>query len=175
MEFDVNKYDEIVRKYQSIIFNYANYHLYNNKQYADEVTNDVFLVLFKKWSKVAHIDINHDPHNQMKAWLYNVAEKEVKNCIRKNLKYLANVTSLDDYFPSDDEKHYMTEKYISGIKDKLNDEQRLIFKHYIVDEKSIVDVSKLLDMPHSTVRYKIAKIKKIAQKVINDIESNSIN
>jgi hypothetical protein len=56
MVFDEEKYDTIVKKFQSKIYTYANYHLFHEKSFAEKVTNDVFVVLFKKWDKVGHLN-----------------------------------------------------------------------------------------------------------------------
>ena len=70
-------YDEIVSRYYNVILNYCKYKLNGNKTAAEDITQEVFFVLYKKRN---HLKMG----DNIKLWLYRAADNQIKAYIRKN-------------------------------------------------------------------------------------------
>ena len=75
-------YDEIVDKYYSEIYNYCRTKLNFNRTAAEDVTQEVFLALYKKLYRLKLSD-------NIRAWLYRAADFEIKNYIRHNPSFIS--------------------------------------------------------------------------------------
>ena len=69
-------YDEIVNRYYHVILNYCKYKLNGNYAAAEDVTQEVFLTLYRK---INRLKISEN----IKLWLYRTADNNVKTYIRK--------------------------------------------------------------------------------------------
>lgn len=74
-------YDEIVNRYYHVILNYCKYKLNGNYAAAEDVTQEVFLTLYRK---INRLKISEN----IKLWLYRTADNNVKTYIRKNPSFL---------------------------------------------------------------------------------------
>lgn len=70
-------YDEIVNRYYNVILNYCKYKLNGNKTAAEDITQEVFFVLYRKRN---HLKMG----DNIKLWLYRAADNQIKAYIRKN-------------------------------------------------------------------------------------------
>lgn len=70
-------FDEIVSRYYNVILNYCKYKLNGSKTAAEDVTQDVFFILYRKRNSIKMGD-------NIKLWLYRTADNQIKNYIRKN-------------------------------------------------------------------------------------------
>lgn len=74
-------FDEIVSRYYDVILNYCKYRLDGNKSAAEDITQEVFFVLYKKRN---HLKMG----DNIKLWLYRAADNQIKAYIRKNPSFL---------------------------------------------------------------------------------------
>lgn len=72
-----DKYDKLVNQYYAMILRYCQARLSFDRFAAEECTQDVFLALYKKINK---IDIDQN----IAGWLYAVADRIVRNYLKKN-------------------------------------------------------------------------------------------
>ena len=170
---DLIKYEDIVRKYTRPLYKYCYCKLNYDKSLTDETVNDVMRVLFEKWDTL-------DVDDNIRAWLYRVAD----NCIRHNLsqenKYYSHVDSLeesvenrklddleyyDEYFKSDSHE----EEYIDKIIHALPDEYREIFRLRYLEKKTIAETARLVGIPYASVHLRLTKIEAIVRKEIKKI------
>ena len=106
---DMQKFELTVNKYRSQLFRYCYYRLGENKQLTDETINDIIYLLYQKWDTL-------DIDDNIRAWLYRVADRVIKQNLRKHNRYYKKHYSLeaaledhqlcdseyyDEYFKSD--------------------------------------------------------------------------
>ena len=173
MLFDEKQFNEIVEKYQAELYKYIFKATFNNYYLSDDILNDVFFTLYDKWESLKNFD-------NIRAWLFRTSDNIIKRSRRETSKNEKRYSEYDEYLKSDDTKVYNEfnkdkyEYYILEINKELDAEQIIIFQYHFIDKIKIVEISKILNIPHSTVRHKIMKIEKIAQKIITDILDNEI-
>lgn len=171
---DNSEYMRIVKKYRKPLFKYCYYRLMENKTLTEETIDDIIHILYQKWDT---LDLN----GNIRAYLYRVAD----NCIKHNLEnynryYKRNesledaidnnrfdyVEQYDDYFLDDETPE---EVYIEKIKQVLPDEYRQIFIYRYIEKKTLMETSKLIGIPYSSLRLRIIKIEKIIRNEIKKI------
>ena len=171
---DNSEYMRIVKKYRKPLFKYCYYRLMENKTLTEETIDDIIHMLYQKWDT---LDLN----GNIRAYLYRVAD----NCIKHNLEnynryYKRNesledaidnnrfdyVEQYDDYFLDDETPE---EVYIEKIKQVLPDEYREIFIYRYIEKKTLMETSKLIGIPYSSLRLRIIKIEKIIRDEIKKI------
>lgn len=79
-------FDEIVNRYYSVILNYCKYKLSGSQTAAEDVTQEVFFILYRKRNRLKMGE-------NIKLWLYRTADNEIKTYIRKNPSF----PPIDDY------------------------------------------------------------------------------
>lgn len=119
-------YDEIVTRYYRVILNYCKYKLNGNHTAAEDVTQEVFLTLYRK---IDRLKISEN----IKLWLYRTADNKIKTYIRKNPSFLPiddclEITQEDDYPSlsesdfeclSGEEKDLLIDYYSNGNREKI--------------------------------------------------------
>lgn len=172
---DLIKYESIVREYTKPLYKYCYHKLHFNDDLTNETVNDVMRILFEKWEKL-NVDDN------IRAWLYRVAD----NCIKRNLseyaRYYSHVESLDadiesnklmcleqydEYFKDDQ----LEEAYIDEIYNALPDKYKEIFKLRYIEKKTISETAKLVGIPYTSVHLRLVKIEAFVKKEIKKIFS----
>ena len=170
---DLKKYEDIVREYTPPLYKYCYCKLSFNKALTDETVNDVMRILFEKWDTL-------DLDDNIRAWLYRVAD----NCIKHNLSqyncYYSHVDSLeerienkklddleycDEYFNNDE----VEEEYIDKIIHSLPGEYKEIFKLRYLEKKTIAETASIVGIPYASVHLRLAKIEFIVKKEIKKI------
>lgn len=123
-------YKKIVLDYYNPIKNYCKYKLNNNDSLADDVTQEVFFTLYKKFDDL-RLDCN------IKLWLYRVADNKIKEYIRKNPSFVsidecANMVTEDDYPTiTDSALDCLTPDETNLLKDYYDDKHKTAEKHNI--------------------------------------------
>ena len=67
----------VYEKYYDVVFRYCRIRLYGDFQGAEDCTQEVFLILFRKLKKLVDMD-------SILPWLYQTADREIKIYLRKH-------------------------------------------------------------------------------------------
>lgn len=126
-------YNEIVKQYYDVIYNYCFYKLSCNKSAAEDVTQEVFFVLFKKFGTL-------QTHENIKIWLYRTADLEIKKYLRKqphdeSYEALSEELTVEDDYPSvsesnfdcltSEEKELLLDYYFNGNRERIAKDKKL--------------------------------------------------
>ena len=145
-----------------------------DQQSTEEVMDDVFDLLFKKWDDL-------DKGESIGAYLYRAADIFVKKKLRENSEYYSHNEEFDPdiaekigqtgihfdkYFESDEPE---IEDCIEIIKQSLNENDRRLFIYRYIEKKTLIEISDITGIPYSSLRYKIFKIEKIVKEKIKNI------
>lgn len=172
--FDESEYNKIYLENYRPIYIFCLSKLYDN-EYAEEATNDVMIELYKHWKKLKRSD-------KIKSWLYSVASNVIK---RKYKKINMSNNKVNSFEELSDKGVLLTDEKcefdflignetfdlnfeLSKISQMLPEEYRKIFSLYFLEKRTVMDISKSLNMPYSTIRYKICKSKAIAKTIIKN-------
>ena len=154
-------YDEIVRKYYIVIYNYCLYKFFGNKTAAEDVTQEVFFTLYKKLNRLKMSE-------NIKLWLYRTADIEIKEYLRKQPKAISydelpeEILAADEKFPS------LTESDLDCLTDE---EKTLISDYYSGEEKEKIAKYNKISLNGLYIR-----IHRIRMKLLKNISKNdSIN
>ena len=82
---DRNAFDDLMRKYYARILNFA-YRLIGNRQLAEDVTQDVFMKIYKSAAR-------YQPRSKFQTWLYTIAKN---TCLNEMRRYRGQIVSLDE-------------------------------------------------------------------------------
>ena len=171
---DLTEYERIVKEYRKPLFKYCYYRLYNNIDLTEETIDDILHILYKKWDT---LDLN----GNVRAWLYRVADREIKYHLKNHNRYYKHNESLeeaiedrriehleyyDTYFSGIDTPE---EEYMDKIKSTLSDEYRQIFHYRYVEKKTLMETSSLTGIPYSSLRLRISKLEKTVRERIKEI------
>lgn len=144
-----NTIQEIVEEYYDSIKKYCFYKLHNDNL-AEDCTQEVFLILIKKKTVLINTD-------RIYSWLLKVADKVIKNQLRKNKKEC----SLDDVSEIEDRTHET-----SDVFDVLSDDEyKLLSDYYNSDSQGKIELAEQNGLTMNQLYKKIHAIKeKIRQQ-----------
>ena len=174
----IEKFESIVERYKDEIYHYSFKRLGYNKWLADEVVNDVFMVLYRKWDQL-------DISDNIRAFLYRTAELIIKEKTRKNSNYYKRHTSLEEAeelnpkheqfsvdtystlnIPSLNVDDFLSTPYMLKFKEELSPTDRLLYELRFEQHQTLMKVAEQSGMPYSTVRLHLIDIeKKIREKI----------
>ncbi|MBR0302769.1 MAG: sigma-70 family RNA polymerase sigma factor [Clostridia bacterium] len=135
---------------------------------AEDVTNDVWLVLIRKRSNLRQ-------GADIAAYIFRVADKCILRWRRANAKRTIREVPLDETLYSSGDPQGVDEYFKSDKSDtellkdvmmSLPDESRELFRLRFIEKRNLEDIAKLTDTPYSTVRLHLEKIKLLAKKII---------
>ncbi len=145
-------YSIVTQKYYQSIFNYCYVQLGNNRQAAEDCTQEVFLKLFEKWKRI-------NKEDNIRAWLYKTAAFVLKNYFRKNKIKIEN---LDDFSEIIDIKELEKEAINSDSSEliaSLSDEEKDFIEQYYVNEIPARDLAKSFDVSEEVIYKRVSRIK----------------
>lgn len=161
----MENFNEIYSTYHKKILNQIAFKI-NDKNIVEELTNDVFMKVYE------HLD-NFDPSiSAMSTWINNIAKNKIIDYYRKPKKLTLSIDiefndtgkTVSDILPSTINQHneMVTDETISLIKNSfsfLNHKYKDIAIMLFNEESSYAEISKRLNIPLSTVKVRINRLK----------------
>ena len=142
-----------------------------DKHAAEDVTNDVWLIIIRKMSKLR-------PGDDIRAYIYRVADKCIfrwrkawaKKAAREGpLEYAENLHDTSfGAFEDADGQYLSDEELLEDLRQKLPEDLRELFRLRFIEKRKLEDIVKLTGTPYSTVRLHLEKIKEQAVKIIKN-------
>lgn len=139
--------------------------LWQERQKAEDFTQELFLKIINK----PHL---YDPNRNFSSWLFQVAANMVKNEYRRHARQpeitgeLPIDLSLEEssFFECSDRKYFRRE--LEAALNRLSADHRQCFVLRYLEEKSIKDISEILDCPEGTVKSRLYyALKKLAKSL----------
>jgi RNA polymerase sigma-70 factor, ECF subfamily len=171
--FLMSDFRKILGEFQDRVYNQA-YRMMGNCEDAEEVTQDIFLKVFKNISAFRG-------ECKMSTWIYRITSNE---CISRLRKKQLDMTSLDnpfddgrtlsDVLPSDNHdtlKNMASEetaKYIRSQVNRLPAEWAMAISFYHFDDLSYNEISEIMNLPTGTIAtYILRGRKQLAKWLVN--------
>ena len=174
-------FNEILERYEKEIFNYCFQKLSHDKFMAEEVFDDVFMNLYKKWE---HLVIGKD----IRAYLYRTADILIKERLRKESRYYRfnysleeseevnpqqQQSTLDTYsqvdIPSTNADDFLESPYMQDFKQGLSPQDRLLYELRIEKHMTLMKVAEKAGLPYSTARLRLLEIEEHIRERIKQI------
>jgi len=153
---DSEKCGIIINRHYREIYNYCYAKTNYRKHSAEDCTQEVFLIFFKKYKSL-------ESDENIRIWLYRTADNVIRNYNRKFAVSDISISDVEEELRDFSEVSSFEEK--ESILDSLSDEEKRIVSVYYGssygDKKS---ASKILGIPLPSLYQKIHKIKKKLKK-----------
>lgn len=151
ISYDEDEIDALIRENYIYIYKYCFFHV-RNKEAAQDITQDVFLKFIKELERYCE-------YGKLKNYLYVIAKNSIRDYFRK-----LKETDLE----GTDEAWY--DGGLADIPERLDilnalesleplDKELIILRYY--QELRIRDIVQIVNMPASTVRYKLKNAEKV--------------
>ena len=140
----------------------------NNKEIAKDLLQDAFL---RTWN---HIHVGYEMgHTNSRYWLYRITKNLItdyyrKQATRKTAQEQLEAESLTMSNPHDspeqvyETKHTMLQ--INGLIENLPEDFRNVLIMRVIGHMNSSEIGEMIDIPASTVRYRLSMARKILQK-----------
>lgn len=152
-ELRKNQNEETIRKiydkYRRIVYAIA-YSICKNKEDSEDVVQNVFIKIFK-------LDKDKLPKDKAATWLYTVTKNETLSII-KNKNKDVDIEKIYEIADGNDEiQNVINKENFNKLISNLNDKEREIISLKIISNLSFKEISKLLDEPIGTVKWRYYK------------------
>jgi RNA polymerase sigma-70 factor (ECF subfamily) len=171
---DQKAFAELMKRYWEPVFFMLN-RMVNNKDDAEDLTIEAFGKAFKNLQQ-------YSPQYAFSTWLFKIASNNAIDYLRK--KKIENLTSLDR--PIDREGGEELSQQIKGsgltpeeniikkqgaghvheIIDKLKPRYREIVEMFYMEELSVEEISKHLDLPVATIKTRLFRARELLLQVV---------
>ena len=141
-----------------------------DKSAAEDVTNDVWLIIIRKRSRLR-------PGDDIRAYVYRVADKCILKWRNAAAKRAAHEAPLEGAFdiaaeapaPFDGALRELSdEELLEGLERRLPEEMRELFRLRFIEKQKLENIVRITGTPYSTVRLRLEKIAEQAAKIIKN-------
>ncbi len=156
-EGDVDSYEIIYKAAASFVYNVA-YRVVRNREDAEEVTQDVFLIVYRKLKEFRF-------ESSLKTWIYRITVNCAINFAKKSSKVRNKMTTYDDQMTKETvsheaykevDKEYYT-KVVNDMLGVLNPDQRACIVLRNIEGLSYQEVAEALKININTVRSRLKR------------------
>ncbi len=142
-------FNKLYEKYKKLVYAIA-FSILKNKEDSEDVVQKVYIKIWK-------IDKQKLPRNNESCWLYSMTKNEAIDLI-KYKKILLDIDEL--YYISEENKELnevIDRDSYNRIISKLNSQEQEIISLKILSNLSFKEISQILNIPESTVKWKYYK------------------
>ena len=170
---DERKFEALVKQHTEALYRYCYLRVSCDSHLADEVYNDVLLILYRKWAVL-------DKEKGIRTWLYKTANHCAARALRKKLRRIGQTLSWEElrehgvepavqdvYFDSKEP----SEAYYPRLEQALPEEYREIFRQRFLQKRTLEEVARNVGLPYSTLRLRLMKIEKLVRREVERIFS----
>lgn len=161
-------FEILMQRYQQKIFAYLYRFLYQNREAAMDVTQDVFI---KVYENLGTIDLKRP----VQPWIYRIAHNEAANYLRK-ISRKKESQLMDEQWDtmSNDEntgdlESQENKTLVLKALDKVDPKYREVLVFYYFEEKSYQEIAEIMDSSTNTIGTLIRRAKKQMEKILNDL------
>ena len=157
---DEEKVEDLVRKYYSDIYKYCFFHL-GNKETAQDITQDVFLKFLKSLD-------TYREYGKLKNYLYVVAKNTIKDFFRKRYETIDGLETEISCDGGLDNVPLQIDIWREIQQLDPLDKELIILRYY--QDLKVKDIAQIVNMPPSTVGYKIKRIEKLLKIRLGELK-----
>ena len=162
---DAEQMKTIISENNGPLYKYCR-RILGDRDAAQDVTNEVWLVVIRKRSKLS-------PGDSIRAYIYRVADKCIMRWRREYAGRANAEKPLDDAFgtpfAASDEyfSNGMTDDELLGqVMKKLSGESKELFRLRFIEKKKLEEIADITGTPYSTLWLRLEDVKAQAAKII---------
>lgn len=170
-------FEYIYKKYRKRIENYCQFRLNSDYGIAEDLTTEVFQILFLKWD-----DLDSHDESRILTWLYNAAIIKTREYWRKS-KDEPLLLSLEDFNNDSDialhneliyedtrfQEEQKYQVYIRQIKETLSLKDKKTFECIVEKKYTIAQTAKELNSSEVTIKVRWYRLRQKIKPFISDI------
>lgn len=153
--------EELYKKYNKIVYGIA-FSILKSKEDSEDIVQIFF-------SKLYSLEETKLPNINEGSWIYTTTKNEVINFLRKK----RNNIDLDSIYEIEDSSNevnkIMDKDSYNSLISKLNDTEKQIISLKILADLSFVEISRLLNIPIGTVKWKYYKSIKTLKLLLSNL------
>jgi len=170
---NIQSFQKLVEAYSHKLYAAA-YRILGDKEHAEDCIQEVFIKIYNK------IDTFNEK-SKFSTWLYSVTVNTAIDLRRKQMKHHSNISEDFETFIADSSDNPEKSVWLDSISEitqralmQLSEEVRITFilRHH--EERSIEEISQILELNPNTVKNRIfravARLRDILQPKISDFE-----
>lgn len=142
-------FEKLYKRYNKLVYGIA-FSILKNPHDTEDIVQSIF-------TKIYSIDKNKLPDRNEASWLYSTTKNETINYLKKK----NNNIDLDSIYEIEDTNNEINKiigrDSYNRLISKLNDTEKEIISLKILSNLSFVEISRLLNMPTGTVKWKYYK------------------
>lgn len=168
---------EIYSKHYNTIYRYS-YKKIHNKELAEDLSSEVFVKLLEKWSL-----LEHTSEKALLSWLYKTLNNILLNYYKTKKLHFSESNSeilfdefeaqgiwaFQDIFDTQEIQDVLYKEYIQQISHLLNNNEFLLFKNIVLNNRSIAETAKIINKKENTVKVSWKRLKKKLKKILIDL------
>ena len=149
MPTDEITFEELYKQYFSVICKYAKYKLKNRDENVEDVANEAFLILWKRWDQF-------DPKcdRNLKTFLYRAARNITYNRNRKEQRL--PTVPFDDSIAHEGNENgiakFTFEEHLKHIRKNLTEEEYFLFEQKVVYNEDTKNIASQLGISTNTLK-----------------------
>lgn len=164
---ETDLFSHFVERYSNLIFSLIA-RVVISKEDAEEITQDVFLKAFQKLH-------TFNGKCSFSTWLYRIAHNSAVSATRKKKfifvptdeSQITNVpdSAVDELLNREDDEELLQQ--LENALCKLNTEDRILITLFYYQDKSVIDISDILEITVENVKVKLYRVRKKLYVIIN--------
>lgn len=166
LQGDTKAYTVLVDRYKYMVYTLA-FRLLKNREDAEEVAQDTFVKMYKRLPQFKG-------DAKFSTWLYKIAYHGSLDVLKKQKRNL-ETASIDNYkepYPKDEAYQMESldqqerQQLIKQAIDKLNGEDSLVITLFYFDERSLEEISKIMDLSVNTIKVRLFRGRKKLSEIL---------
>jgi len=170
----VESFEEIYKAYAGYVYNVV-YRIVENLEDAKEVTQDVFLTIYKQLE-------NFRFNSSFKTWIYRISVNASINYVKKRNKERNRTVELNEEIHMVNQTNQVenkidkqfNEKIIDTFLNKLNEDQRACIVLRSMEGFSYQEIADTLNININTVRTRIKRARETILAIRNEVVRNEM-
>lgn len=155
------EFNNLCEKYAKLIYSIA-FSIIKNKEDSEEITQIIFMKIYK-------LEKEKLPMKNEASWLYSITKNEAISLCRKKREY-TDIEKIYEIEDENDELNKIIEKIeFNKLISKLNNKEKEIVSLKILSNLSFEEISKLLNEPTGTIKWRYYKAVHALQILISNI------
>lgn len=163
---DQSAFTEIYNRYWNKLY-YIAHKLLKDTDAAEEVVQEVFLVLWKKRENLSIQSIPSYLAAMTRYAVYRYLSKEKRSRQQENIVALLNPDTTSEI----DVDHKILLEIITELSNKLPEKCRLVFQYNKLQDQSLADVAEQLNISQKTAEAHLTKALRIIRSSVGDVMS----
>jgi RNA polymerase sigma-70 factor, ECF subfamily len=158
---DLSAFEQVVLKYEKPLLRYTSRLLNQNLHDAEDVTSETFFKAYKYLN-------SYNQEYQFSSWLYRIAHNQAVNLIKSKTGMFFMDLDNFEFVIKEDKVIDIKLVELEKVLDKLKVKDKNILILYYLEEKSLNEISDILNLSSNTVAKQLSRARTRAKKIAEE-------